>query len=396
MALPTGPSNLSILLHPDVTMRQTLFAAVALLVGGPAFVLADEPKDAPRGPVARKFAELKKRFEAEEKELKKKLADASDPDDRKQIQFSLKELSAITASDAVDLALDNPKDETAIDAAVFSLKLLGEFKVTGRDMDKAAAFLLDNHINSPKIGGALAQMSEAGQSGQHFLKMVAEKTTHKEVQGLALFYCALALDTQASAAEANMNEEGAKRIRAEAIDMIEKAVKLAPDAKVGSDSLAKAAANEMISMKIGVGNVIPEVEGLDLDGKKLKLSSFRGKVVLLDFWATWCGPCVRMIPHERAMVEKLSKKPFALLSVNVDEEKTTLTEFMAKEMMPWSHWWDGRRGPISKMFKIQAFPTLYLIDAKGVVRKKWIGSPGDEELDKAVEELVAEAEKGTR
>jgi thiol-disulfide isomerase/thioredoxin len=377
-------------------MRPILFAGIALLIGCPQFTVGDDPKEAPRGPVARKFAELKKKFEAEEKELKKKLADASDPDDQKQISFSLKELSAITASDAIELAVDNPKDEASIDSAVFALKLLGQFKVTGRDMDKAVAFILDNHINSPKIQGALAQMSGAGATGQQFLKTVAEKTTNKEVQGLAMFYCAVALDGQAAAQEAQGNEEAAMKMRAEATEMMEKAVKLAPDAKVGSDTLTKAVATEMISMRIGVGNPIPEVEGFDLDGKKVKMSSFKGKVVLFDFWATWCGPCVRMIPHERQLFEKLSKKGFVLLSVNVDEEKSTLTEFLVKEKMPWSHWWDGRQGPISKMFRIQAFPTLYLIDAKGIVRKKWIGSPGEETLDKAVEDLVAEAEKASR
>ncbi len=373
-------------------MRPILFAGMVLLFGGAGFALADELT----GPVARKFAELKKKFEAEEKELKAKLAKAEDADDRKQILFSLKELSAITANDAVELMADNPKDAAAVDAGVFALKLLGQHGITGNDLNKAAAFILENHINNPKIGGALAQMSTAGRVGQEFLKTVAEKTTNKEVQGVALFYCAIGLDAQASAQEADGNDEAAAKTRTEAIAMLDKAVKLAPDAKVGDETLTKAAATELISMKISVGNPVPDVEGYDLDGKKVKLSSFKGKVVLFDFWATWCGPCVRMIPHERELFEKLAKRGFVLLSVNVDEAKSTLTEFMEKEKMPWSHWWDGRQGPIAKTFRIQAFPTMYLIDAKGVIRKKWIGSPGDEVLDKTVEELVAEAEKGKR
>jgi thiol-disulfide isomerase/thioredoxin len=125
----------------------------------------------------------------------------------------------------------------------------------------------------------------------------------------------------------------------------------------------------------------------------VELSSYRGKVVLLDFWATWCGPCVAMIPHERELVTKMADKPFVLLSVNVDEDKTTLSDFLDKEKMPWNHWWDGTRGPIAKTFKVRAYPTLYLIDSKGIVRKKWVGSPGNAVLDKAVEELVAETQK---
>jgi thiol-disulfide isomerase/thioredoxin len=115
--------------------------------------------------------------------------------------------------------------------------------------------------------------------------------------------------------------------------------------------------------------------------------------VVLDFWATWCGPCKAMIPHERELAEKLKDKPFAILSVSVDDEKKELAEFLGAEKMPWSHWWDGPKGPVVKLFRVKAFPTLFLIDAKGVVRNKWVSSPGNEVLDKAVNELVAEAQK---
>jgi hypothetical protein len=100
-----------------------------------------------------------------------------------------------------------------------------------------------------------------------------------------------------------------------------------------------------------------------------------------------------MIPHEREMSEKLSKRPFIILGVNVDDKKETLSEFMESEKLPWAHWWEGPKGPLVKTFKVRGFPTLYLIDAKGVIRKKWLGSPKGDVLDKAVEELVAEAEK---
>jgi len=115
--------------------------------------------------------------------------------------------------------------------------------------------------------------------------------------------------------------------------------------------------------------------------------------VLFDFWATWCGPCKAMIPHERDLVEKLKDKPFVLLSVSVDDEKSIVTEFISTDKMPWSHWWDGPKGPVCKMFRVRSYPTMFLIDAKGVLRKKWIGSPGTEVIDRAIDELVAEAKK---
>ena len=103
-----------------------------------------------------------------------------------------------------------------------------------------------------------------------------------------------------------------------------------------------------------------------------------------------------MIPHEREMAKKFADKPFTILSVSADEEKTDLKAFLEKEKMPWSHWWDGAQGPVSKMFRVKAFPTLYLIDAQGIVKNKWIGVPPTEALDKAVENLVADAERAKR
>lgn len=370
-------------------MKQVFCCSVLLsLLGGVWFAWADEPKSA----AAQDLAKLVKKFEAEEKALKKKIADAKSGEDREQAAFLLKELYAFTASDALDLAEENKKDEVGLEAAVLALKLLGQNKAKGPDVEKATTIIMGN-VDSPKISSAFAQMVDLGQQGLDFLKNVGEKSTNKDVQGLAYFYTALALDAAATGHESRGNDELASRTRNEAVDMLDKAVKTAPEAKVGMKTLTKAAADEMVNIKIGVGFPVPDVEGTTLDGKKVKLSSYKGKVVLFDFWATWCGPCVAMIPHERELTIKMTQKPFVLLSVNVDEEQDTLKEFMEKEKMPWDHWFDGAKGPIAKTFKIRAFPTMYLIDAKGIVRKKWIGSPGNEVMDKAVAELVAEAEK---
>jgi len=374
-------------------MRRVLLVGLVLFAGGLGILSGDEPA-ASTSPLGRKLAKLKKQFEADGQALKKKLEAAKDPDEKKQLSFQLKELHALTANDALDLAEEGKKTEDGLDAAVFVLKLLGEYQITGQDMDKAAAMILENHIDSPKIAPALEHMAGCGPTGLIFLETVVEKATRPEVQALALYYNALAMDAKASAAEGPSGDDvKIAHFRGQAADMMEKAAKLAPDVKVGNDTLAKAVANEVASLRIGPGHPVPDAEGTDLDGKKVKLSSYRGKVVLLDFWATWCGPCKSMIPHERDLTEKLKDKPFAILSVSVDDEKKDLAEFLGQEKMPWTHWWDGPKGPVVKLFRVKAFPTLLLIDAKGVVRNKWVSSPGNEVLDKAVNELVAEAQK---
>src|SRR5262245_40754723 len=103
-----------------------------------------------------------------------------------------------------------------------------------------------------------------------------------------------------------------------------------------------------------------------------------------------------MIPHERSLVQKLEGKPFALVGVNSDQEDESIKEGLEKHKVTWRSFKNAQKdakGTISDEWKVQGWPTLYLIDHKGVIRKKWVGSPGNEVLDKAVEKLVAEAEK---
>src|SRR5271156_1881992 len=106
-----------------------------------------------------------------------------------------------------------------------------------------------------------------------------------------------------------------------------------------------------------------------------------------------------MYPHERSLVKKMADKPFALIGVNSDVDLAELKKVLQKEEITWRSFWNGKQGtggPISTEWNVQAWPTLYVIDHKGMIRHKWLGSPGDEVLDKAIEKLVEEAEKDAR
>ena len=92
------------------------------------------------------------------------------------------------------------------------------------------------------------------------------------------------------------------------------------------------------------------------------------------------------------MVERLKDKLFALVSISADEKKEKLTEFLAKEKMPWAHWWNGSTGGIIDDWGVRNFPTIYVLDAHGVIRHKDLH--GDE-LEKAVNALLAEQTKAT-
>jgi hypothetical protein len=103
-----------------------------------------------------------------------------------------------------------------------------------------------------------------------------------------------------------------------------------------------------------------------------------------------------MYPHERSLVKKMESKPFALVGVNSDRDREALKPVLEKEKITWRSFWNGEQGtggPISAAWNVQGWPTLYVIDHKGVIRHKYLGSPGDEVLDGVIEKLVQEAEK---
>ena len=105
-----------------------------------------------------------------------------------------------------------------------------------------------------------------------------------------------------------------------------------------------------------------------------------------------------MFPHERSLVKRMAeeKKPFALVGVNSDKDKELIKRQNEKQEITWRSFWCGELGtggPIPKKWSVRGWPTLYLIDHKGVIRHKFLGNPGDEKLDKLIDELVKDAEK---
>ncbi len=102
-----------------------------------------------------------------------------------------------------------------------------------------------------------------------------------------------------------------------------------------------------------------------------------------------------MFPHERSLVERLKDKPFSLIGVNSDKDLADAKEKNKKQQITWRSFWcgpEGTGGAIPKQFSIRGWPTIYLIDHKGVIRQKYLGSPGEEVLDREIDKLVKEAE----
>ena len=150
-----------------------------------------------------------------------------------------------------------------------------------------------------------------------------------------------------------------------------------PDGTPMSLTLAEAEAGLLRRIKYGtVGGTLQDVRGKRIDGVEERLSDYRGRVVLLDFWATWCRPCVAALPKLRELVANLPADKFAIVAISVDDERGTVTRFIEDEPMPWTNWHAGEGSEIAWLLQIEEFPTYLLVDEHGTILTRFNGLNG--------------------
>src|SRR6185295_2222203 len=112
--------------------------------------------------------------------------------------------------------------------------------------------------------------------------------------------------------------------------------------------------------------LVPDFELVTLSGEYLTTDDVRGKVLLLDFWGTWCPPCVASVPGLRSLSHRMEDEPFVLVSVSTDQDETALREFIAREKMTWPQVW-GKQHDFTRKCQVQGFPTYMLVSPEGEI-----------------------------
>jgi thiol-disulfide isomerase/thioredoxin len=337
----------------------------------------DKPKVDPPGPskLTEQINELGKEFQKEAGELRKAFAAAKTDAEKKELEEKFNKVGHKFAKQILEKAEALPMDPAVVDA-LMAVAMLGRTQPEGQ---KAIDLLLANHGDHAKLGTLSMQLGQAP-GGEKLLRALHDKAKNDKVKLQAAFGLAKALHKN-EATEAEQKE--AEKLLQEIKDK-------GTNAKLPPQLVSMAEKTLYEIRNLSVGKKAPDSESANLDGKTVKVSDYKGKVVVLDFWATWCPPCRGMIPHERELVKKNKDQPFVFISISADEEKDTLKKFLEKEEMPWTHWWSGTGG-IVKEWNIEAFPTLYIIDAKGVIRAKIVGGGNEKKIDELVAKLIKEA-----
>jgi thiol-disulfide isomerase/thioredoxin len=163
---------------------------------------------------------------------------------------------------------------------------------------------------------------------------------------------------------AHLNQDAAAKARFELY------AKMAP----GDDPNRRRALLFVNQPEMARARMAPPFAVTTLDGQRISLDDLKGKVVLIDFWATWCGPCRQALPHMQEIARKFQGQPLVIISVSLDSEEKKWKEFVAKNSMTWMNCRDGGfDGSMAKIFDVHAIPHTFTIDADGVLQDEAVG-----------------------
>jgi peroxiredoxin len=154
------------------------------------------------------------------------------------------------------------------------------------------------------------------------------------------------------------------------------------------ESMKKQEEAKKIQRTLVDGAKFPDFSEKDVAGKPLSVANYRGKVVLIDFWATWCGPCVAELPNVLKTYETHHGKGFEIIGISLDQDEKKLTTFTQQKNMPWQQYFDGQgwTNKLASRYGVSSIPATYLLDGDGKILAKNLRG---EALEQAVAKALA-------
>jgi thiol-disulfide isomerase/thioredoxin len=305
-----------------------------------------------------------------------------------QTEFATKALnSLVTAADRLLEA--KPTDKQAVDAHGFRLQALQALIAMGQEDARAkfdlavAAGLSDSREQvigmawQTYISDRVEQWPQLDEEAkQAFRNNILEKVSAEGVQPMDVSIVqitALQLDGMDNEFVVQLLDEAMPLFQKAAAEEVAKPAEAKPDGEnVIADSLAEANFEGILRRLKLPGNEM-EITGELLTGGEVDWNSYRGKVVLVDFWATWCGPCRAEIPNVLAMYEAYHDKGFDVLGVSLDKTPEAAKKYVAENKLPWDslfpkneedRFWNH---PLARYYGIGGIPTAILVDKEGKV-----------------------------
>jgi thiol-disulfide isomerase/thioredoxin len=393
-----------------MSQRLPIFLAGLLVVTSVCAAADDTPTPAERLKTIRKeVADAEATFRA----AWAKLPDPNQDDPKvEELYKKFGEKQEAGFKEAVEIAKADPKSDTAFDALEWLIMTPRAYYFPPGIGKTAFEMLTTHHVANPKIGRGIAilayypphETDEPYREAIALLKGVAEKNPDKTARGQAALGLAwlakrayVEAEVKGNANSEQLAKEAEKAMEAVIGDYGDCPNLRSRGARPATALLKEEVETELYELRnLRIGKAAPEIVGEDLDGKKFKLSDYRGKVVLLVFWASWCGPCMGSVPHERELVERFKDRPFVLVGVNGDESKENAAKAVKEAKIPWRSFWNGKEGPggpIATAWNVRGWPTVYVIDHKGIIREKYLHG---KRLDEPLEKMIATAEAKDR
>jgi thiol-disulfide isomerase/thioredoxin len=331
-------------------------------------------------------------------------------------ESDVSKVAAAYAPRFLRLAQKYPDEPLAFDA----LQWIVDFAHETPEARTALEILLREHVRDRRMSRVcgVSIFSSFPKAAETLLRAVLEKNPDRRVQGCACLNLAQMLQARSQRIQALRRVASPKLARHyeavfgkdylnalqssdpsevlhETEKIYERVLEKYADVKVNDILLSEYAKRALFEIRnLIIGKPAPEIEGEDLDGKRFKLSDYRGQVVMLVFCGHWCSACRSLYPRERAFVKKMEGRPFVLLEVNSDEDRDKAKKTREKEKLGWRAWWDGgTAGPISQHWNVSSWPTIYVLDANGVIRFKDLVEDMEGMVDGLLKEQAAKRAK---